>query len=79
MASVMKVQMLWNKFSNITSKDVYLGHCQTSMMKLFAEVANSFQQLTIFVKSSILDVWMGSEYAIEKRLSYSYFWFFVGF
>ena len=32
-------------------------------MKLFAKVVYSFQSLAIFGKSSILDIWIGSEYA----------------
>ena len=33
------------------------------MMAFFVELVNGFQQLTTFAKSSILDVWMGSESA----------------
>ena len=32
-------------------------------MDLFAKTVNDFRLLTIFVKSSILDVWQSSEYA----------------
>ena len=32
-------------------------------MELLAEIVNDFQLQTIFVKSSILDVWQGSKYA----------------
>ena len=35
---------------------------QTSTMKFFAKVVNCWKPLTIFVKSSTLDVWLGSEY-----------------
>ena len=38
------------------------------MMKLFAKIANDWEPLTIFVKSSILDVRLGSEYASEFLL-----------
>ena len=34
-------------------------------MKLFARIVNGFQLLTIFAKSSILDIQLGSEYASE--------------
>ena len=36
---------------------------QTSKTELFAETANIWRPLGIFAKSSILDVWYGSEYA----------------
>ena len=32
-------------------------------MEIFAKIVNGFQPLTIFAKSSILDVLQGSEYA----------------
>ena len=35
---------------------------QTSKMKLFAKIVNCRKPLTIFAKSSFLDVWLGSEY-----------------
>ena len=35
---------------------------QTSKAELFAKIANGFSSLTIFVKSSITDVRLGSEY-----------------
>ena len=34
---------------------------QASQMKFFVKIVHDFK--TIFVKSSILDVWQGSEYA----------------
>ena len=34
-------------------------------MELFAEIGKNEKSFTIFVKSSILDVWQGSEYAFE--------------
>ena len=34
----------------------YFEFCQTFKMKLFVKTINSFQPLTIFAKSSILDV-----------------------
>ena len=34
-------------------------------MKLFAKIVNDFQLFTIFVKSSILDVWLDYEYASD--------------
>ena len=44
--------------------------CQTSKMELFAKIGR--KPLTIFVKSSILNVWQGYEHAsvyIEERFS----------
>ena len=32
-------------------------------MKRFAEIVNGWESLTIFAKSSLLGVWLGSEYA----------------
>ena len=34
-------------------------------MDLFAKIAKSENSFTIFVKTSILDTWKGSEYAFE--------------
>ena len=39
--------------------------CQTSNMELFAKIAKNKKPFTIFVKTSILNVWKGSEYAYE--------------
>ena len=36
---------------------------QISKMNFFAKLANGLQSSTIFIKSSIFDVWHGSEYA----------------
>ena len=41
----------------------YSEPCQTSKMEFFAKLVKGFKPLTIFVKSSILDVWQSSEYA----------------
>ena len=35
---------------------------QTSTMEHFVKIINSLKPLIIFIKSSILDVWLGSEY-----------------
>ena len=49
-------------------------------MELFAEIVNGFQSLTISVvnyfrkKSSILDVWLGSEYASDNNINTAIFW-----
>ena len=44
---------------------------QTSNMDLFAKIINGWKTLTIFAKRSILDIWLGSEYA-SVWTSYSY-------
>ena len=50
----------WNLYRRT---EAYLEPCQTSKMERFAKM------LTIFLKSSILDVWQGSEYAsMDKYL-----------
>ena len=35
-------------------------------MECFAKVVNTFHQLTIFAKCSILDVWQGIKYVSEN-------------
>ena len=39
--------------------------CQTSKIKLFAKIVKNEKPFTIFVKTAILLVWQGSEYASE--------------
>ena len=46
----------------IDKSEWYVEPCQTSKMEHFARV-NGWKLLTIFAKSSILDVWQDSEYA----------------
>ena len=48
---------------------MYSEPCQISEMELFAKIVHGFQSLFIFAKSSISDVWHGSEYAPELALS----------
>ena len=40
-------------------------------MIIFAKLVNSYTSLTIFVKSSILDVWKGSEYDSSRNLGHN--------
>ena len=47
------------------NSEAYSEPSQKSKMKLSAKIATGFQLLTIFVKSFILDVLPGSEYASE--------------
>ena len=39
--------------------------CQTSKTELFAKIVKNEKPFTIFVKTSVLDVTQGSEYASE--------------
>ena len=48
-------------FNYIFNAEAYLELCQTSKMKFFAEVVDSWIPLTISTKSFILDVLTGSE------------------
>ena len=43
--------------------DAYSQPCQTSKMELFAEIVQDWKSLTIFARSSIFEVWQGSEYS----------------
>ena len=43
--------------------EAYSEHSGISKMELLAKFINSFNSLTTFVKSSILEVWLCSEYA----------------
>ena len=45
----------------------YSKPSRTSKTELFAKTVNGFQQFHIFERSSILDVWMCSEYASDKH------------
>ena len=50
------------------SAEAYSEPCQTSKMALLAKIVGVFQPLTVFVKSFILDVWQGSEYASADHI-----------
>ena len=41
--------------------ETYSESCQVSARVIFAKIVNGFQLLTIFVKSSIVAVWQGSD------------------
>ena len=47
-------------FNHIFNAEAYLELCQTSKMKLFAEVVDSWKPVTISTKSFILDILTGS-------------------
>ena len=46
---------------NAYYSETYSDQCQISNMESFAKLVDVFEQLTIFAKLSILDVWQGSE------------------
>ena len=48
---------------SVENAKAYLEPCQISKTMLFAKTVGGFQSLTIFAKSSIFNVWQGSEYA----------------
>ena len=54
------VSLLEPQQNNLSNLEAYSEHCQTSKIEHFAKVVNT---VTFFVKSTILDVWQGSEYA----------------
>ena len=47
--------------------------CDHKVMNGIAEIVNGFQSLIIFIKSSILDVSLGSKYASEFAHPYKTF------
>ena len=68
---------LWysNLFKNETSltleanSEAYSGPCQTSKMEVFVQTVNGFYFLTIFLKSSILDISQDSQF--NSKASYN--------
>ena len=55
---------------NHFAKKIPEGHSEpirTYKMEPFAKIVTTFQPLTIFGKSSILDIWLGFEYASESK------------
>ena len=47
------------------NSEAYSEPCQTSKMEVFTKIGNDFSFLTIFVKSSILDIHQDSEFPSE--------------
>ena len=45
--------------------EAYSETYQTSKIEVFTKIVNGFSFLTIFTKSSILDIWQDSEFASE--------------
>ena len=59
-------KLRWGFFRELLlASEVNSESCHTSKMELFAKTVKNEKPFTIFVKSSILDVWQGSEYASE--------------
>ena len=50
--------------------EAYAEPCKTSKMEFSAKIVNGIQPLTIFAKSSVLEVWQGSEYDSELEVIY---------
>ena len=46
--------------------ELYSDPCQTSRIEVFAKIVYSLKLSTVFVKSSNLDVWQGSEYTSKQ-------------
>ena len=56
----------WNFFcKSLLGSEANWESCQTSKMELFVKLIKNEKPFTIFVKSFILDVWQGFEYASE--------------
>ena len=51
---------------SLLQPEAYSETSGTSTMEFFAKIVNGFQLLTIFAKSSLLDVRLGSEYASDS-------------
>ena len=49
------------------SSEVSLKHCAKSKVRTFMKVVHVWKLLTIFTKTSILDVWQGSEYVFDSN------------
>ena len=50
---------------------MYSEPCETSKIELFEKIVNNWKLLPISAKTSILDVWQGSEYAPVNHVSVS--------
>ena len=48
--------------------EAYSEPSQTSKLEVFAKIVNGFSFLTIFAKSSIVDIWKDSEFASEASI-----------
>ena len=58
------LEIPWNSCKPLAEQaEEYSEPCETTKAEFFQKIANSWKQRAIFAKSSILDVWQGSEYA----------------
>ena len=58
-------KQIGNSYAKIINTKVNSKPCQTAEMELFAKIVKNEKPFTISAKTSILDVWQGSEYASE--------------
>ena len=57
----------WASINPAHNTETYSEPCQISKMELFAQIGNGLKLLTSFTRSSIFDVYHGSEYASVIR------------
>ena len=57
----------WTCINPDHNTETYSEPCQISKMEVFAEIGNGWEPLTSFTRSSILDVYQGSEYVSVIR------------
>ena len=55
----------------------YSERSQISKMKVIVKVVNGFNQLTILAKKFIIEIWIGSEFACDKKVRVFFVWTFV--
>ena len=58
---LLKLKMLNSEKPILELLVAFLEPGQTSKMELLVKIANGIKLLTIFTKSSVLDIWMGSK------------------
>ena len=56
-----------------SSSEVHSEPKQTSKMERFARIVNGWKLLAIFIKSCILDIWLGSEFVLTLQRYYVLF------
>ena len=68
-AKFLRTPILKNIWGQLLLTKGVIESCQTSKLKHFSRIVNSFKPLTIFAKSSIVDVCQDSEYPSVKGFS----------
>ena len=53
---------------NVQKSDAHSEPSEASKMEVFAKIVSNWKPLTVFIKSSMLDVWLGSEYASKTKI-----------